>query len=281
MTRQDQLKKIIQDPNQSEGRKQLALKELEIDHKPKLSKDMSLCFLDIETAPSLGWVWGKWEQNVMDFEKNGYILSYSIKKMGSSHIKTTGLPDYDMWKEDKTNDSAILADLWNDLDQADVIIAHNGDRFDIPQINTRFVSLGMRPPSPYQTFDTLRVARKKFGFKSNKLDDLCRDLNIGRKLPHTGSHLWLSCMAGDLKAWKTMKRYNRRDVLLLEELYYKFLPWSSGHPPVNMGDPARCVRCGSGNVKYDGFRFTNLRKKEQIHCLDCAGWFEGSAKRIK
>lgn len=246
----------------------------------KQKTDLKIAFLDIETAPSTGYIWGKWEQNVIDFIQDGYVLSYSFKWAHKPGVKVKGLPDYaETWEKSKIDDSAILADLWKDLDEADIIIAHNGDKFDLPTIFTRFVTLGMRPPSPVQTVDTLRIARNRFKFKSNKLDDLGRDLGIGRKMKHTGFHLWLTCMQGDLKSWNVMKRYNKRDVLLLEELYYKFLPWARVHPNVNRSIEEQCVRCGSENIKRDGWRFTNLRKKSQIHCLNCGGWFEGSAKK--
>lgn len=242
--------------------------------------EANIIFLDVETAPSLGWVWGKWEQNVIDFKENGYLLSYSLKRPGNNRVATKGLIDFpDVYATRKDDDSALMVSLLKELDDADIVIAHNGDKFDLPTINTRFVTLGLRPPSPYQTVDTLKIARNRFEFKSNKLDDLCRDLGIGRKLAHTGAHLWLSCMQGDEKAWRLMKRYNRHDVLLLEELYYRFLPWVNVHPNVNKGGSG-CIRCGSDNVKHDGYKYTNLRKKDRIHCLNCGGWFEGSARKI-
>ena len=258
----------------------MKIDELLIYKPQRGSTDSKIIFLDIETAPSLGYVWGKWEQNVIDFLQNGYLLSYSLKKAGKKGAKTRGLPDYPKWAESKTDDSDLLVELWHDLDEADIVVAHNGDKFDLATINTRFVALGLRPPKPYQTVDTLKIARHKFNFKSNKLDDLCRDLGIGRKMPHTGAHLWLTCMAGDMKFWSLMKRYNRRDIFLLEELYYKFLPWHTTHPNVNFGGIEHCLRCGSTNVKQDGCRFTNLRKKDRIHCLDCGSWFEGSARKV-
>ena len=204
--------------------------------------DLKIAFLDIETAPSLGWVWRKWEQNVIDFEQNGYVMSYSFKLAGFKGAKTRGLPDFpDVWKKDRRDDSALLKELWQDLNSVDMIVAHNGDKFDVPQVFTRLLTLGIKPPKPFQTFDTLKMARNRFDFKSNKLDDLCRDLGIGRKLPHTGSHLWLSCMAGDTKSWSLMKRYNKHDVLLLEELYYRFLPWVKVHPNVNHSAEMRAL----------------------------------------
>jgi uncharacterized protein YprB with RNaseH-like and TPR domain len=244
----------------------------------KQKTDTKIAFLDIETAPSTGYTWGKWEQNVIDFIQDGYVLSYSFKWAHKPGVKTKGLPDYENWAKSKTDDRAILSDIWKDMDAADIIIGHNGDKFDIPTIKTRFATFGMRPPSPFQTIDTLRIARNNFKFKSNKLDDLGRDLGIGRKMAHTGFHLWLGCMQGDLKSWQVMKRYNKRDVLLLEELYYKFLPWARVHPNVNH-NADNCIRCGSDRVRNEGFRFTNLRKKNQRHCLNCGGWFEGSATK--
>jgi DNA polymerase elongation subunit (family B) len=241
-----------------------------------------IMFLDVETAPSLGWVWGKWEQNVIDFHQDGYTLSFSLKKAWTREIITKGLPDYpETWAKDHKDDSALLAELWMHMNEADIIVAHNGDKFDIPTIYTRFVELGFRPPRPAGTVDTLKIARNKFKFKSNKLDDLGRDLGIGRKMAHTGAHLWFACMNGDAKAWRLMLRYNKRDTLLLEELYYRFLPWAtSTHPNVNQGNEGACIRCGSYNVKHEGYRFTNLRKKERIHCLNCHAWFEGSARKV-
>ena len=228
----------------------------------------------------MGWVWGKWEQNVLDFKEDGYTLSFCMKVLGEKGTITRCLPDYSDYDKDKKDDRNIIADLWEILDKADIVIAHNGDRFDLPWINARFVSLGFRPPSPYQIFDTLKVARKKFEFKSNKLDDLCRDLGIGRKIPHTGFNLWKACMEGDPKAWRLMKRYNKRDILLLQELYYRFRPWATNHPNVNRGQQ-NCIRCGSDRVQQDGFRFTPLRKKGKMHCLNCGGWFEGPAIKVE
>jgi DNA polymerase III epsilon subunit-like protein len=242
--------------------------------------DAKIAFLDIETAPSVGWIWGKWEQNVLDFIKNGYVLSYAFKTAYDKNVKIRALPDYtETWAKDKEDDSTLLRELWNDMNSVDIIVAHNGDKFDIPQIHTRFATLGWAPTRPFQTIDTLKIARQKFKFKSNKLDDLGRDLGIGRKTPHTGFKLWIDCMAGDTRAWKTMKKYNAQDVLLLEELYHRFLPWAGNLPNANRSAEERCIRCGSSNIKKEGERFTTLRKKAQIRCSNCGGWFEGSAKK--
>ena len=236
-----------------------------------------IVFLDIETSPSLGYVWGKWDQNVIEFKADWYVLSFSYKYFGDKKIHTRCLSDYPGYKAGSENDEKLIADLWKIFDEADIIIGHNADKFDIKKTNTRFISHGMPPPSPYKSVDTLKIARKAFKFDSNKLDELGRYLGLGRKLAHTGFHLWLGCMQGDMKSWRTMKKYNEQDVALLEKVYLLMRPWASTHPNVNKGEIA-CPKCGSFNVQKRGFSYTMLRQKQRYQCLSCRGWHEGSAK---
>ena len=237
-----------------------------------------IVFVDIETAPSLGWVWGKWEQNVIDFKSDWYMLSFSYKWADEDKVHVVGLDDFPGYELDKENDKELAKALWAIFDEADVVIAHNGDSFDLPKANTRFISHGLPPPSPYKTVDTLKIARKAFKFDSNKLDELGRYLGIGRKLPNTGFHLWRGCMTGDPESWKQMKDYNKQDVILLEKVYYLVRAWSNTYPVVNKGESI-CPRCGSTNVQKRGFSFTATTKKQRYKCLDCSGWYEGSAKK--
>lgn len=242
-----------------------------------------LLFLDIETAPSVGYVWGKWEQNVIDFKSDWYILSYAYRWVGGKRVTAVGLDDFPIFKRDKENDSQLLASLWKLLDEADIIIAHNGDGFDMPKINTRFISHKMKPPSPYKTVDTLKIARRAFKFDSNKLDDLGRYLGVGRKLPHTGFHLWKGCMSGEPKSWALMKRYNAHDVELLEKVYIQMRSWAPTHPTVLQGvkSTANCPKCGSNKLQKRGFSYTAVSQKQRFQCQKCNGWHDGPAIRIR
>ena len=238
-----------------------------------------ILFLDIETAPNLGWVWGKWQQDVIEFKQDWYILSIGWKWADESEVHVIGLDDGNDYTPGTDDDSFLVAKLWDLFNEADIIIAHNGDNFDIPKVKTRFISQGFAPPSPYKTVDTLQIARKHFKFDSNKLDELGRYLKIGRKLPHTGFDLWKRVMLGQPDAWTTMKKYNAHDIELLEEVYYLMRAWHPSHPNVNKGEHA-CPKCGSFNVQKRGFSFTAMRKKQRLQCSDCTGWFEGPAKAI-
>jgi uncharacterized protein YprB with RNaseH-like and TPR domain len=239
-----------------------------------------ILFIDIETAPSLGFVWAKWETNVIDFKKDWYILSISWKWAQEDSAHVLGLDDFSGYERHPENDKALVKKIHKLLDEADIVIAHNGDGFDLPKINTRFLTHKLTPPTPYRTVDTLKIARKVFKFDSNKLDDLGRYLGVGRKLPTTGFHLWRGCMTGDAESWKTMKQYNKHDVELLEEVYYLLRPWAGTHPNVNQGQLDVCPKCSSSNIQKRGFDYTLLRQKQRYQCRNCFGWWSGSAKAI-
>jgi len=240
--------------------------------------------IDIETSPNLGYVWGKWEQNVIDFETEWHILCYAYKWLDQSKVHVVALPDFKSYKKEPDNDYHVVKSI-NDLyDKADVVIAHNGDKFDVPRINTRFVYHGMTPPAPFKTIDTCKVARAKFGFNSNKLDDIGRYLKVGRKIVHTGFALWKGCLMGDKKSWATMKKYNAQDVLLLEAVYLKLRPWMTNHPNFNVfvGEEA-CPKCLGTKLEKRGFSYTNTGTKQRYKCLnkECGAWSHGKPHSLK
>jgi hypothetical protein len=103
------------------------------------------------------------------------------------------------------------------------------------------------PTSYYQQIDTLEVAKKEFGFPSNKLDGLARFLDIPGKIP-TGLSLWVSVMQGDPISIKYMEEYNRNDIIVLEKIYLRMRPYIKSHPNLNLYsdiNEAVCPTCGS------------------------------------
>lgn len=237
-----------------------------------------IVFLDVENTPSVGYVWGKYDQTVNEFKSDWFMLSFAYKVLGEKTTRFHGLIDYPSFQKNKEDDKKLMQDLWKVLDEADIIIGHNVDRFDIRKANARFLIHGMPPPSPYRTVDTLKVSRKSFKFNSNSLDDLAASLGIGRKLKHLGFALWLGCMNGDAKSWATMRKYNIKDVDLLEQVYFTMRPWATGHANVNKGGFA-CPTCGSTEVQKRGWSYTALRQKRRYQCTSCASWFLGPAIR--
>lgn len=230
--------------------------------------------LDIETSPIMAKVWSLWKQNVSldQIEDDWFIMAYCAKWLGEDTCY------YSDCRENIGKDLYLLAELHELLDEADIVVAHNGDKFDIPKINARFLMNGFMPPSPYKTIDTVKVAKKTFGFTSNKLAYLTDTLCKTKKTDHAkfaGWKLWNECMKGNDEAWNEMTDYNIMDVVSLEELYTVLKSWITNHPNVNVQDDEetyRCPKCGSDNLVKRGFHYTNKGQYQRYRCRDCGGW---------
>lgn len=235
--------------------------------------------LDIETSPSLGWVWQKYETDVIEFKKEWYILSFSVKWLGSNKTEVFTLADFTDFEKDITSDKNLCKKLWEYLDQCAICVGHNLDKFDLRKINARFIANGIKPPSPYKTIDTLKIAKKYFSFNSNKLNDLGITLGLGKKIETGGFQLWKDCMDGDKKAFKRMATYNKNDVVLLEKVYLKLRPFATNHPNTRTEGGCACDTCGSSNIQYRGFNYSKMGKSQRWQCLDCFSWSSGKYEK--
>ena len=85
-------------------------------------------------------------------------------------------------------------------------------------------------------------------------------------------------MENDPVAWDQMKEYNIHDVVLLEKVYWKFLPWIKGHINYSLykDDSFVCPKCGSKHYHRRGFVFTQACKYQRYQCQDCGGWFRNA-----
>lgn len=243
-------------------------------------KKLRVLFYDIETFANQAFVWGKYEQNVIEYDKEWFMLSFAYKWMGDKETSVVSLPDFKLYKRDKEDDKQLVKALWKLFNEADIVIAHNGNSFDQKKTNARFIYHGFPPPEPYKQIDTKLVAKRYFNFNSNKLDDLGNYFGLGRKISTGGFDLWLGCWKGNKKAWKKMCDYNKQDVVLLEKVYHKMLPFMNNHPNLSlMGDKKEgCPNCGSWNITKRGFGYTRTSKYQKWQCKDCCSWHQSPIK---
>jgi uncharacterized protein YprB with RNaseH-like and TPR domain len=242
-----------------------------------LSEGPKVAFIDIETAPILATVWSLFEANAVWVERDTFILGFAVQWAGEKAVKTYCLPDYPRYQKNKHDDGKLVADLWKILDEADVVVAHNGDSFDLKKINARLAVHGFKPPAPFKTIDTLKLARRTFKFDSNKLDNLGRYFGVGRKIPNTGAELWRGCVEGNAKSWRRMRRYNAQDVTLLVRVYERLKPWAK-LPDFRIFNGAHgCPTCLSKNIQRRGVSVARSRRYQRYHCQDCGTWFSGAA----
>jgi len=263
-------------PNEGKIWPQLSPKSLVVSsvHTPKeVPTNAKILLLDIETAPLRSYTWGIWNQNIYPMDQiisDWFILCWSAKWLFGKQIKSAKLTHEELAKED---DKRIIKDMWNLLEQADIVITHNGDKFDLAKLNTRMLVHGMKPTMPYQSIDTLKSVKRKFAFTSNKLDYICWRLGLRRKTDTGGFDLWKRCANNDIKALRLMSKYCDNDVLCLEELYLYIRPWISSHP--NMGlfiteDVCSCPNCGSGDLTDTGGKYrTQVSEFTAVRCDNC------------
>ena len=236
-------------------------------------------FYDIETAPNLSYVWGHYQQDVIAHEREWYMLCFAWRWGHQKRVHACALPDFpNAYAKDPENDYHVCKKLHELFDEADIIVAHNGDKFDYKKANARFIANELGPTSPVASIDTLKVARKHFNFTTNHLNHLGKYLKIGVKTDTGGFKTWAGCMRGDPKAWKTMVKYNKQDINLLHDVYIALRPWMDNHPNNNMWTQEHgCPTCSSHHLVRRGFRYNKTSKYQRWQCMDC---FSYSKSRI-
>lgn len=238
--------------------------------------------LDLETAPNIAHVWSLFKVNVglEQIVSDDSILSYAWKYLGEPEVYTddASLCFLQGTPKEKSAYRAFIQGLASVLDQADIVIAHNGAGFDVPWVIGQCVEHNVKPPSPFKIIDTLTQARKSFRLPSYKLDYLTRRFGLKKKSAHSkfpGHQLWAQCLKGNPDAWKELVTYNANDVVILEELYLRIRPYLKGH--VNVGvylesEDHVCPTCGGKHLHRRGYYHSNLSKFQRFVCTDCGTW---------
>lgn len=234
-----------------------------------------IIILDVENAPTKAGIWRLWKTNIPmnAITDEWFMLSWAIKRLFSApdDIQSDVLTPEEAINKD---DTRIMQSIWMHIDAADIIIGHNLDQFDIRKINTRCVIHDIQPPMPYQTVDTLMVARKQFGFTSNRLDYLAKQFGVARKADNGGMERWLGCCDGVPQDLLDMVAYNKQDLIPTEEIYLKMLPYMKAHPNMGLyfdGDSDVCYKCGSTDLSWPEGKFyhTGVNKYSAYRCNQC------------
>jgi uncharacterized protein YprB with RNaseH-like and TPR domain len=232
-------------------------------------KNIKRLFFDIETSPNIGLFWTSgYKLNIShdSIIKERAIICICYKWAGEDKI-------YSLQWDDNQDDKKLLEKFILVANEADEIVGHNGDRFDLPWIRTRCLYHRIPVFPNYTTLDTLKSARSKFKFNSNKLDYIAKFLGIGQKT-HTGYDLWKKVVLDkDKESLEYMVEYCKNDVELLEKVYNEmstYIPAKTHHGILNGGEKCSCPECGSENMKFSKKRYSALgTPRIQLQCEDC------------
>jgi uncharacterized protein YprB with RNaseH-like and TPR domain len=231
-----------------------------------MNKKPKVLIYDIETTALEIHAWGTFQVNAIAVKKEWELLSFSYKWLGKKKV-------YFRKREGK-DDKSLCKELRKLFNEADMVVAHNGEKFDIKKANTRFLFHYLPPYREPASRDTLKFARTKFKFTSNRLGALGEYLGLGDKIQNMPFEVWLECLADKAKAWKKMELYNKRDVILLEDIYLIMRPWMKDHPNLSLLTGVRdCPNCGSTRLTKQGTKATHRTIQQQFKCSDCLSWF--------
>lgn len=234
---------------------------------------------DIETSYYVHSAWIKWTPG-MKVIKEKSVICISYKWYGEDEVHTIAISDYpSKFEEDPWNDKYVIKDFLKVMEKADLAIAHNGDKFDMKFFNSRLLKHGLGS-FMVKTYDTLKAAKKYFAFHSNRLGDIAKFLGVSKKsrtdMSWWDDILFKSCY----KSMEKMIKYCEQDVIVLEDVYNKILPYiQTGHPTFNQmaGKPKNAVACprtGSTNVVKWGIYHTAGNRYQKYRCKDSGHVFK-------
>lgn len=226
-------------------------------------------FFDIETSPNIGLFWeAGYKKNITtdNIIRERAIICICYKWEDEKEV-------YALQWDSKQNDKRMLQQFIEVANTANELVGHNGDKFDLAWIRTRCLFHGIDMFPTYQTIDTLKVARSKFRFQSNRLNYIAEFLGLGGKIK-TEFNLWKDILLNkDKVAMEKMIKYCKKDVSLLEEVY-KLL---GNHiaPKTHYGvifgeDRNSCPECGSDDL-FRNKKWTTASgmAKIQYQCKTC------------
>jgi len=251
---------------------------IEVNRRPQDTETLEIIIrppkilmFDIETSPILAKVWGLFDQNVSlsQIEQDWYVLSYAAKWYGNDEIHYMDQRHADPIE----NDFMLLEGIHHLISEADYICGHNAKRFDVKKLNARFIKHGLPPLKQVPVIDTLTIAKRVAAFTSNKLEYLAKFLGCSNEKmcerKFNGMTLWNETMKRNIEAFDEMELYNKMDVIVLEQVYEKLIPYDNSISFQAFHQKRVCT-CGGIEFKKNGFRYTKQGCFRVYYCVKCS-----------
>jgi DNA polymerase elongation subunit (family B) len=226
-------------------------------------------FFDIETSPNIGFFWQSGYKLSVPYSniiKERAIICICYKWEGEDKV-------YSLNWDDNQDDKAMLEKFIEVANEAHELVGHNGDKFDLPWIKTRCLFHRIPVFPNYTTIDTLKHARSKFKFNSNRLDYIANYLGVGGKT-ETGFDLWKDIvLKNDKVALQKMIDYCKNDVSILEKVYShlaSYVPHKTHFGALLTDEKCSCPECGSTDLRFSQKRYTATgMARIQLQCNVC------------
>src|SRR5690606_33468630 len=98
----------------------------------------------------------------------------------------------------------------------DIVVAHNGSRFDIPMLRTRALRWGLRPLREVKLVDPCSIAYRKFKLRSNSLGRIADYVGIKDRKTPLDMSVWADAMLnGSKRAMNLIVKHCEADIRVL------------------------------------------------------------------
>lgn len=224
-------------------------------------------FFDIETSFNEGWFFRAGFKQNINYEqitKERAVICICYKWEGEKTIHSL------TWKNG--NDKAMLKEFVKIAEDAAEIVGHNGDRYDLNFFRTRLAYHRLSLSPFIKVRDTLKFAKSKFMFNSNRLDYIGQFLGVGKKIKTGGYSLWVAVTNGDKIALAKMVKYCKGDVKLLEDVFNvlaPFVPSVTHFGVINGRKQSDCPECGGETIVNKHIISAAGTSKTQLKCKSC------------
>lgn len=237
-------------------------------NKSDILKKKVLIF-DIETSYNIIKAWRvgyNVSSNYKDIIKERAIICISYKWLGTDKVNTL------YWKNG--DDKKLVKDFIKILNEADEVVGHNIDKFDIKWLRTRALFHGIPMRFSYPTTDTYKIAKKYFYLNSNSLDYIARVLKIESKIQHEGMVMWDEViMNNNMEYLLKMGEYCEQDVRVSENVFNILNSYSEKkihHGVLGGKSKTSCPECGhEGHSLLKTSATKAGTKKVLVECGNC------------
>jgi hypothetical protein len=238
-------------------------------------------FWDIEVSPNIVLAWrAGWKERIppenIIYERAIICICYKWQHEKQVHSL--------QWNK-KQCDGGMVKKFAGVMEEADEIVGHNIDKYDLKFFNQRAIFHKIPPPRIPKTVDTLAIARRRFAFNSNKLD------YISQYLGHDSKHkteydMWKKILMESCDvSMDKMVKYCKQDVRITQKVYEELQSYHNPktHAGVVEGrDKWSCPECGSEKVRAKGWEVTRTGvRRKLMACMSCARRYSIPEKTAK
>jgi predicted RNA-binding Zn-ribbon protein involved in translation (DUF1610 family) len=230
-----------------------------------------LCY-DLETQPTLGYVWSAWQQNMAPVQvvDHGKVICWAAKWVGEKGVH--------FGAEWDSKEGHFIDRLYGMMNEADALLTYNGDGFDQKVLNTELMKRKLPPAAPSKSIDMFKVVKQRFRMFHRRMDTVAAALGLEGKTDTGGFELWKGVMEGDRRAQKKMEKYNKQDIIVLENIYEALKGWIKNHPTDGTNV---CPNCGGTHFQKRGVHRTKVSVYQRYQCQECGSWHRGREADVK